>query len=397
MRELWFWQTVVTPHMAALAGACAAAGHRVTYVAQCAMTPDRIQQGWSAPEIEGVDVRLAGDAAQMRRLAAEAPREADHLFQGLRGNDLLAVAQRELRRRGMRQWVVMEAVADAGWRGRVKRALYRALFLRYRHDLAGVLAIGGGTREWVVARGMPAGRVFPFAYFLSSGTTGRDDGAGARSVLGPDPANAQGDGSVRFLYAGRLVSLKRVDLLIDALASLKQAGTFRFHLDVVGDGPCAPALREQAAEALGDRVTWNGSLPMMEARRRMAEADCLVLPSDYDGWGAVVSEALMAGIPVICSDACGAAEAVRASGAGGVFPAGDHAALTSLLAQRIVQGRQPPASREALAAWARCLGAEAGADYLVRILAHAEEGAPRPHAPWQSPENELREAMACVA
>lgn len=389
MRELWFWQTVVTPHMAALAGACAAAGHRVTYVAQCAMTPDRIQQGWSAPEIEGVDVRLAGDAVQMRRLAAEAPRVADHLFQGLRGNDLLAVAQRELRRRGMRQWVVMEAVADAGWRGRVKRALYRALFLRYRHDLVGVLAIGGGTREWVVARGMPAGRVFPFAYFLEEP---KDD----ESQTACSPADMVAEG-FEVLFVGQLIRRKRVDLLINAFAEAVERGNSRVFLRVIGVGPQAAMLQEMSEREIPGHAEWLGSMPMREVRIRMRDADCLVLPSDHDGWGAVVSEALMAGTPVICSDACGAAEAVRASGAGGVFPAGDHAALTSLLAQRIVQGRQPPASREALAAWARCLGAEAGADYLVRILVHAEEGAPRPRAPWQFPEGELREAMACVA
>ncbi len=396
MAEIWFWQTVVTPHMAALAGACAAAGHRVTYVAQVAMTEDRLRQGWSVPEIAGVDVRLAGNPAQMRRVAAEAPQAAHHLLQGVRGNDLLAVAQRLLRRRGVRQWVVMEAVADAGWRGRVRRTLYRALFMRWRAHLQGVLAIGAHTPAWVVARGMPADRVFSFAYFLASGATGENAGAGARSALGPDPANAQGDGRVRILYAGRLVSLKRVDLLIDALASLKRAGTDAFHLEVVGDGPCASLLREQAAEALGDRVTWIGSLPMEAVRRRMAGADCLVLPSDYDGWGAVVSEALMAGTPVICSDACGAAMAVRASGVGGVFPAGDRVTLASLLAQRIAQGRQTPASRGMLATWARCLGAEAGADYLERILAYAKGGAPRPRAPWQPREGEVPEARACV-
>ncbi|WP_240125142.1 glycosyltransferase family 4 protein [Thermomonas alba] len=383
MAEVWFWQTVVTPHMAALAAACAAAGHRVTYVAQCAMTPDRIQQGWSVPEIKGVDVRLAGDAAQMRRVAKEAPQTAHHLFQGLRGNDLLAVAQRQLRWRGMRQWVVMEAVADAGAPGHIKRALYRALFLRYRRDLAGVLAIGCGTRDWVVARGMPAQRVFPFAYFLGEPTTGFESSSTSKMV--EEKAGKSPSSCVRLLFVGRLISLKRVDLLIEALRRLFDAGFSGFSLEIVGDGPLREGLRQQAA-FLGDRVTWHGAVPMPQARRHMAQADCLVLPSDHDGWGAVVSEALMAGTPVICSDACGAAEVVRASGVGAVFPAGDAAALAECLKSVLEAGAQSPQARQELAAWARCLGAEAGADYLQRIFAYMEGHVPRPRPPWQTKE-----------
>lgn len=381
MREIWFWQCIVSPHMAALAVVLAKRGYRVVYVAEREMSESRARMGWRSPDLPGVDLRLAATAVDMERLAYEAPQTAHHLFQGLRGNDWLAVAQRVLRRRGVRFWVVMEAVTDAGWRGCLKRTVYRVLFRRWRAYLQGVLAIGGGSGEWVVARGMSVGRVFPFAYFLSSQVMDKEMEGGAHGT--PDPGHARDDGIVRILYAGQLIARKRVDLLIDALASLKQAGADAFHLEVVGDGPCATALREQAARALGDRVAWIGSLPMAAVRRRMAEADCLVLPSDFDGWGAVVSEALMAGTPVFCSDACGAAVAVRASGAGGVFPAGDHAALASLLAQRIAQGRQSHTARETLAAWARCLGAEAGAHYLEQILAYAEGRASRPLPPWQ--------------
>jgi glycosyltransferase involved in cell wall biosynthesis len=115
----------------------------------------------------------------------------------------------------------------------------------------------------------------------------------------------------------------------------------------------------------------------------MAAADCLVLPSRHDGWGAVVSEALMAGTPAICSYACGAAGAVRSSGVGGVFATGDVAALTQLLARVIAEGARSPEQRSQLVAWAHCLGTEAGASYLNAILAAAEGAGVVPTAPWQ--------------
>ena len=49
------------------------------------------------------------------------------------------------------------------------------------------------------------------------------------------------------------------------------------------------------------------------------QVDCLSASSYHDGWGAVVSEALLIGIPVICSDTCGSSVIVKASGFGGIF------------------------------------------------------------------------------
>ena len=74
-----------------------------------------------------------------------------------------------------------------------------------------------------------------------------------------------------------------------------------------------PAWESLAASLLPNRVQWFGKFPMSEVAKKMADADCLVLPSLHDGWGAVVSEALIAGTPVICSDACGSAGVVEAS------------------------------------------------------------------------------------
>lgn len=375
MRDIWFWQRIVSPHMAALAVALARQGCKVVYVAEREMSEARAGMGWRMPDLPGVDLRLAGTMAAMAQQAHEAPAGAVHLCQGIRGNGGVGAAQRVLRRRGARLWIVMEAVADAGRTGMLKRALYRVLFRYWSSRLAGVLAIGASTSAWVMARGVPAGSVFPFAYFLSPA-------GDAEGEFNPSASSAP-DGDIRFLFVGRLDPLKRVDLLLDALADLRAAGSRNFRLQVVGQGPRQDALQAHAAKVLPGCVEWVGGLPMAQARSRMRDADCLVLPSDYDGWGAVVSEALMAGTPVVCSDACGAATAVSASGLGGVFPAGDRMALAKRLAQVLGAGRQPAIAREALARWARALAADAGAAYLGAVLEHAEGRRDRPAPPWQ--------------
>src|SRR5437870_11248743 len=71
----------------------------------------------------------------------------------------------------------------------------------------------------------------------------------------------------------------------------------------------------------------------------MDSADLLVLPSRYDGWGAVINEALMSGIPAICSDNCGAADLVRSSvQLGAVFRAGSAIDLARVLGTWIRRG-----------------------------------------------------------
>lgn len=360
---IWFWQRIVSPHMAGLAAALAVEGQAVTYVAESAMSGDRAAMGWRQPDLGGARLRLARDARAVEALAAEAPAESVHICQGLRGNGLVGLAGKTLAGQGLRRWIVMETVEDHGWRGWLRRQEYRRLFSRQRREIEGVLAIGQTTPNWLAARGMPRERIFPFTYFLpvSSGS--------ARDLVGGAP--------FRILYVGQLIERKRVDLLIDAVAML---GDLPVELQIVGNGPLGDVLRQRAAK-LGARVHWLGRREISEIPVLMAGADCLVLPSRYDGWGAVVSEALMAGTPAICSDRCGAAEAVRASGRGGVFTAGDSGSLAGLLGEAVAAGRPSREQRFALARWANCLGASAGARYLGEIL-DLTPGAERPTPPW---------------
>lgn len=366
-RSIWLWQAIISPHMAGLAVSLVRRGRDVTYVAQQTLSEDRVRQGWSEPSLAGVRLQLVDSRALVEDCVAAAPTDSIHLCGGLRGNALIQTARASLARRGLAQWVVMETVDDAGWQGALRRLEYGRLFRRWRGRLQGVLAIGHATPDWVAARGMPAGRVFPFAYFLPG-----------------DEATPRGPkehaGAFRFLFAGQLIERKRLGVLLDCMRSLT---TLDFRLAVVGSGPLEKLLRELAAKALPGRVDWIGALPMTAVADEMLRADCLVLPSRHDGWGAVVSEALMVGTPVICSDACGAAGVVRASGRGGVFERDDRAGLVELLERAISSGRPSSAKRASLASWAACLSGDAGADYLLAILDHVDGRGARPLPPWE--------------
>lgn len=100
----------------------------------------------------------------------------------------------------------------------------------------------------------------------------------------------------RFGYLGRLIPLKQVDKIIQALP----AGC---ELHIVGDGEERVRLEALAKDK---QVIFHGKVFGEEKIELLHSLDCLVLYSWYESWGLVVNEALACGIPVIVSDKVGA-------------------------------------------------------------------------------------------
>lgn len=366
MYEIWFWQRIVSPHMAGLASAMARKGCNVTYVAEQELSADRVKLGWQVPHMHGVRLRFVSNSVAVNTLVQEASAPSVHLCQGIRSNGKISTAQRALARRGLRFWVMMETVDDAGGLGVIKRWEYARQFRGKGRSLEEVLAIGHKTMNWVIERSMSANRVYPFAYFLPP--------VDIQNIPNRDA------GPFRFMFVGQFIKRKRLDLLI---RNLKNFLDREFALLVIGAGSQERQLCALAESSLPNRVHWLGRRFQEEMHSLMAQADCLVLPSWYDGWGAVISEALMVGTPVICSDACGAAGVVRASGSGGVFARDRADELMARLDEQLKSGPSRMEDRLRLACWASGLSSEAGADYLIKILDFTATGGSRPVPPWQ--------------
>ena len=363
---VYFWQRIISPHMAGLAAALAQRGHQVTYVAETEMSRERAAQGWVAPNLGSARCQIAGDIGAVDSVVREAPIDSVHICQGMRANGLVQRAQQQLRRRHLSYWITMETIDDEGWAGLAKRSVYRYQWLRHRKHTGGILAIGQQTPGWLAQRGFVPDKIYPFAYFLPiSAAPTREETHEGRPF--------------RFVYAGQMISRKRVDLLLAAFSDLVGLDV---ELVLIGDGPLHASLQNQAQQLGLKAVHWLGQLPMREVHAVLAEADCLILPSRHDGWGAVVSESLMVGTPAICSDACGSSTAVQASGVGGVFAAGDKDALARLMRQCFEKGKISREERIRIRTWANALGADAGAQYLAEILNHAANGGEKPVPPW---------------
>ena len=113
----------------------------------------------------------------------------------------------------------------------------------------------------------------------------------------------------RFIFVGRLVDWKAVDVAIRAVEKLPLA-----ELEIVGDGPMLESWRSLAVElGLKDRVHFTGWLTQTECANRLLSSVALVLPSLYECGGAVVLEAMAMGKPVIATSWGGPADYLDAS------------------------------------------------------------------------------------
>lgn len=114
-------------------------------------------------------------------------------------------------------------------------------------------------------------------------------------IFGPDPAGAPEGLDRTVLYVGQRVTYKRFDLAMNALALLPD---LRFGFV----GP-PPTMDEVAAlnRILPDRWTWFGQVDDTMLRALYASAYAFIFPSDYEGFGLPVLEAMACGCPVLTS------------------------------------------------------------------------------------------------
>ena len=174
------------------------------------------------------------------------------------------------------------------------------------------------------------------------------------------------------LFCGQMIARKGIDLLLQAFNTLLQQG-LNAHLLLVGREAELPQMLQNLPETIQEKIEYAGFQAPENLPYFFRQADLFVLPSRYDGWGVVVNQAVGAGLPIICSDAVGAArDLVEPEQNGLIFPAGDVDALTEALANFLQNPqaieRASIASQKKAENWSPEVGAQKWVDALEAVI-----------------------------
>ena len=370
------WHPVLTEHQShTLRALGAAAGVPVTVVVGQREDAARKAQGWTEAEAGALDVHSLehGGWSAVRQVLRERassihvfgspfdqPRFMAALFLALWMKlDVYLIAEPYS---PVSAGYLHDRRRAAGWlKSKLRPAIYRAYGLLLRGRLRGLFAISPLAVSQYRAIGIPASRVHPFGYFVP--------------VAAPAPTfEPMRGGRCRAVFVGALIERKGVEELAAAAVRLRNAGV-PLDLHVYGAGnPAAFHL-----EAAG--ILYAGMIPFGQAQAVIAQYDFLVLPSRYDGWGVVVNEAILAGVPVLCSDRVGAGAFVRRWDCGMTCAAESVDALADGLTEMARQPARRQRMREACLRVRERLDPAVAGRYMAEVMRSGGMGAAPPN-PW---------------
>ena len=366
--KIRFWQNIVSPHQSEVLNALASQkGAFVSLIVQDDFSAERKRLGWKEPVLHNVQIVRDWSASDVNALLND--RHDIEIFTAPWGYRKIRAAFRAAVERPEIRIAVMSEPGD--WRGikgfaRVLRGRIHAAL--YQKRVAFVLAIGDLAEEWFRKCRFPTNKIFPYAYTTAKLST---------EISMPEGPHR------KLAFVGQLVHRKGVDRLLFALAELR---SMDWEMAVVGDGAGRPYFQLLSRIlGIGDRVRFLGVLAQTKVIEQIGKSDLLILPSRWDGWGAVVNEALQCGVPVLCSDTCGAKRLIRNGRDGQVFRHDGRPSLIERLRELLTMPAYDAEARESIAERAGAVSGSAVAKYLEQIIRWSSGAShERPVAPWDA-------------
>lgn len=347
---LFFFQNCVSPHQIPYIRCCAGLPNvsSVIVLAPRVDYEDRVKMGWESNELldtPGIKFILSPADEKVSAMLTESE-DCKCMFSGIRADvDVFRWFRMSLSY-NVKRYIITEPPYTYDkplWMHYLRFYLQDYRFVKF---IDGVFAIGESCLKYYRSLSK-RWKVFPFLYVTN---------------IENFPASVvQGD--LRLVYVGSLSKRKNVGVLLESLLGIPSV-----RLSIFGDGSERKGL-ECFARQYCLNVKFEGNIDMKDVQSEMSNHDVLVLPSLHDGWGAVVNEAMVQGLYVICSDKCGAMALLHHQGRGAVFKSGNSGDLSQLLTYCAKNVEEIRAGRMERKQWAKNhISGEAVARYFVDCL-----------------------------
>jgi glycosyltransferase involved in cell wall biosynthesis len=311
--------------------------------------------------------------------ALESHRPGTVVANGWRAPEARA-ALRWAKGRGRRSVLMSTAHRGSVGKNPVKQWLRRRLVGGFDAALVG----GIRHKEYLMSLGMAADRIH-----LGYNTVDNDYFAAAAAAARRQEAKLRDSTGLRrsyFICPCRFIPDKNLPGLFEAYERYADAAGERHRWDLVvcGNGPQAPLLaRLRSGSPFADAMHVVGFQTYDKLPTYYALAGALVLASRRETWGLVINEAMASGLPVIVSDACGAApDLVEGEVNGFVFEPGDSRSLSDFMLRMSAasperRAEMSQSSRTRIAAWPLERFAK-GLVGAVESAAHGANSSPDP-------------------
>jgi glycosyltransferase involved in cell wall biosynthesis len=199
---------------------------------------------------------------------------------------------------------------------------FRHVDRAFMHGVRRIVAISDAVREFHIKAGLDADKLVTVRY-------GLDEVPSTPSELTPEAAGIPADAPL-VLAIGRLIEQKDHATLLEAFARVHDTNP-QARLAILGWG-----TREAETKALVQRLGLDGVafvLGRVEPRDWLARADVFAHTSRWEGFGIVLLEAMLAGLPVVATRVSAIPEIVVDGETGLLVPPGDVTAVADALAR----------------------------------------------------------------
>lgn len=357
-----FWQVIISPHQMPFLKALALREEvsSVLLVVSKGEDQRRAEMGWDFIRESTEKLQILVTPSEEQTLGVMKHYEnAHHFFSGITAIPMVFRAFKKSLDFEVRRYLIVEGpfyYKKPKFLHSIKTLLKEQKYFKFINK---VYAIGSHSREWYKDWGFSKDQVIPFAYCVDSNPF-------VPSINEQLP---------KLIFVGSLIKRKGVDLLINALRSTK----ISYKMEIIGNGNQTAYLEDMVDRFdLRQRIFFKGVLDNRAVREHISHSDVLVLPSRHDGWGAVVNEALMAGLFVICSDKCGASDLIKDKFNGIVFTHQQKNSLTSSLDYCIENIDRIRRKKALIHEWSKKIEGKEMAKYMVESIEAQETVTP----PW---------------
>ncbi|MCI8530757.1 MAG: glycosyltransferase family 4 protein [Lachnospiraceae bacterium] len=128
------------------------------------------------------------------------------------------------------------------------------------------------------------------------------------------PEKTRQEGLLKFVVSGTYSKLKGQDILAEAIRQLPSDWRDKFQLEFYGDLKVRDEEVYVSVQELAKQYQNVSIMPFISHEKmltKIAQADCMIIPSRVDPLPTVAVEAMMLHIPCICSHVCGVARQLQ--------------------------------------------------------------------------------------